>query len=205
MALEGPRNTFYGWEAGFSNTTGSESTFLGFGAGYRNTTGGSNVFLGNLAGYHETGSYKLYIDNSTTRNPLIYGEFDSNMVTINGTLTATSFSPSDEHLKKSIEPLQGSLKKVMKLQGVSYEWRLEELPDRGFTNQRQIGLIAQNVEEVLPELVRTDKDGYKAVSYEKMSAILIEAIKEQQKTIAELSDRVAELETKLTLKNSLIR
>jgi hypothetical protein len=79
-------NTFLGMAAGNSNTTGHDNTFLGDSAGNYNTTGNGNVFLGHWAGYNETGSNKLYIDNSATSTPLIYGEFDNNKLTINGNL-----------------------------------------------------------------------------------------------------------------------
>ena len=84
--ITGSENTFIGRRAGDSNTTGDSNTFLGNFAGYSNTTGYGNVFLGRLAGYYETGSNKLYIDNSSTSTPLIYGEFDNNKLTINGNL-----------------------------------------------------------------------------------------------------------------------
>ena len=60
-----------------------------------------------------------------------------------------------------------------------------------------MGLIAQEVEKVIPELVRTDKEGYKAVSYEKLTAVLVEAVKEQQKQNDQLKARVGALEAKL--------
>ncbi len=69
-------------------------------------------------------------------------------------------------------PLHSSLNKVLKLQGVRYEWKTKEYAHRGFTGERQIGLIAQEVEEVLPELVRTERDGNKALSYEKIVALM---------------------------------
>ena len=80
----GSGNTFLGYWTGYNNTTGSDNTFLGYNAGTSNTTGAGNVFLGYNAGYNETGSNKLYIDNSDTTTPLIYGEFDNNSVRING-------------------------------------------------------------------------------------------------------------------------
>jgi uncharacterized coiled-coil protein SlyX len=83
----------------------------------------------------------------------------------------------------------------MKLQGVSYEWKAKENPVSGFTKDRVIGLIAQDVEAVIPELVVTDSKGYKALSYEKMVPVLVEAIKEQQKTIVDKS-QVIELQQK---------
>ena len=82
----------------------------------------------------------------------------------------------------------------MSLRGVQFEWNLEEYPDNGFREGKQIGLIAQEVEEVLPELVRTDNDGYKSLEYEKITAVLVEAIKEQQKQIEALKAAVAALQ-----------
>ncbi len=87
----GIQNSFVGYQSGQSNTEGSANLFIGNQSGYSNTTGDGNVFLGYQAGYNETGSNKLYIENSSSSTPLIYGEFDNDIVTINGTLTATSF------------------------------------------------------------------------------------------------------------------
>ena len=85
----GDSNTFLGYEAGYSNTTGSSNTFLGYKAGASNTTGAGNVFVGFHAGYYEIGSNLLYIENSNTSSPLIYGEFENDLVTINGTFNVT--------------------------------------------------------------------------------------------------------------------
>jgi hypothetical protein len=85
-------NAFLGFGAGRYNTTGGNNTFLGFMAGYNNT-GSANTFLGFDAGYYETGSNKLYIDNSDTSDPLIYGEFDNNIVNINGKLGIGTKTP----------------------------------------------------------------------------------------------------------------
>jgi len=80
-------NTFVGASAGLSNMTGDDNTFLGLQAGFYNTTGVGNVFIGNNAGYYETGNDKLYIANSSSSaGVLIYGDFASNLVEINGTL-----------------------------------------------------------------------------------------------------------------------
>ncbi|MGC9343268.1 MAG: hypothetical protein ACP5E3_11245 [Bacteroidales bacterium] len=78
-------NTTLGWYSGFTNSTGEYNVFLGYQAG-RNSTGSRNVFIGLNAGYYETGSHKLYIDNTTTSTPLIYGEFDNDLVAIGGRL-----------------------------------------------------------------------------------------------------------------------
>jgi hypothetical protein len=86
-------NTFFGDSAGYNNTTGSNNTFLGDYAGFNNTTGNGNIFIGHGAGLNETGSNKLYIDNSNTSDPLIYGEFDNSIVTINGKLGLGTKTP----------------------------------------------------------------------------------------------------------------
>jgi len=107
---------------------------------------------------------------------------------VNGDAHVTgSYTSSDIRWKKNIEPLQNVLEKVNRLQGVSFEWNLDEFPNQGFKKGIQIGLVAQNVEDVVPELVKTNENGFKAVSYDKLNAIIIEAIKEQQETINQLN------------------
>ncbi len=101
---------------------------------------------------------------------------------------------SDIRWKQNIAPLEGALGQVLDMRGVQFEWNREEYPDNGFREGKQIGFIAQEVEEVLPELVRTDHDGYKAVDYPKVTAVLVEAIKEQQKEIEALKAAVATLQ-----------
>ncbi|OJJ19845.1 hypothetical protein BKI52_15295 [marine bacterium AO1-C] len=85
----GSYNVGIGYQAGFNNSTGSRNVFIGINAG-NNNTGSYNVFLGNNAGSNETGSNRLYIDNSNTSSPLIYGEFDNNLLQVNGSLNVTS-------------------------------------------------------------------------------------------------------------------
>lgn len=85
--ITGYYNTFLGPGSGYYNTTGVYNTFVGYYSGHDNTTGSSNVFLGYAAGRYETGSNKLYIENSHSLSPLIYGDFDADFVTINGDLT----------------------------------------------------------------------------------------------------------------------
>jgi trimeric autotransporter adhesin len=176
---EGSFNTFIGSEAGYDCQKGRGNVFIGCRAGAEVKDGSNNVFIGHSAGRYETGSDKLYINNTYTIDPLIYGDFAERFVKINGNFTATGAGmPSDGRWKKNIEPLESCLEKVSDLQGVSYEWDMEAHPDSGFTPGRQIGLVAQNVEKVVPELVFEDKDGHKSVSYAKLTAVLVEAVKE---------------------------
>jgi hypothetical protein len=85
---DGCENTLIGYYTGHQNISGNENTMLGYYAGFT-SPGSGNVFLGNKAGYNETGSNKLYIENTSSSSPLIYGEFDNDLVTINGELNVT--------------------------------------------------------------------------------------------------------------------
>uniref|UniRef100_A0A6M3KR47 Putative tail protein n=1 Tax=viral metagenome TaxID=1070528 RepID=A0A6M3KR47_9ZZZZ len=80
----GEANSAVGFNAGNSLTTGNYNCYFGRDAGFSNQTGASNVFIGYQAGYSETGSNKLYIDNSNTATPLIYGDFSADYLKING-------------------------------------------------------------------------------------------------------------------------
>ena len=82
-------NTALGASSLYYNKSGSQNTAIGYQAGMLNRTGSGNVFLGYKAGAQETGSNKLYIANGPTSNPLVYGDFNSNELTINGSLTIT--------------------------------------------------------------------------------------------------------------------
>ena len=89
-----------------------------------------------------------------------------------------SASCTDIRYTKDITQLSNVLKDLQKINGIYYNWKTEEFPDNKFSKERQIGVIAQELEQVYPELVITDRNGYKTVDYPKLSAILIEAIKE---------------------------
>jgi hypothetical protein len=82
-------NTAVGGYAGFAITTGGDNVFLGAGSGQSVTTASGNIFLGREAGRFEASSNKLYIENSASSSPLIYGEFDNDLVRINGDFDVT--------------------------------------------------------------------------------------------------------------------
>ncbi|MEE4178395.1 MAG: tail fiber domain-containing protein [Bacteroides sp.] len=101
-------------------------------------------------------------------------------------------STSDARLKENILPLQNSLEKVMELQGVSFSWK--EAPGMG----RHFGFIAQEFEQVIPELVITNQnDGYKGINYEEITALLVESTKEQQEIIKSLKAENEQLNARL--------
>ncbi|MNJ83720.1 hypothetical protein D3C87_11420 [compost metagenome] len=109
---------------------------------------------------------------------------------------------SDGRLKTNIVPLEGSLEKVMRLRGVQYTWAENVVVKsgdqsisltEGLPKGPQIGFIAQEVEKVLPEVVKETSLGYKALEYHTLTALLVNAIQEQQAKIEELSNRLREI------------
>ncbi len=123
-------------------------------------------------------------------------------VNISGNLYAGgTFLASDRRFKKDINTVENALDKVLKLRGVNYYWKKMDFPNKKFNDKLELGLIAQEVELVIPEIVGESADGYKAVEYQKLVALLIEAIKEQQTIIdgqkTEMADMRAELDGRL--------
>ncbi len=97
--------------------------------------------------------------------------------------TGTSGACSDIRYKKNITQLSSSLANLLRIQGVNYFWRADEFPQNKFNSEKQIGFIAQDIEKIYPEVVLTDKEGYKSIDYSRLTPVLVEAIKEQQKLI----------------------
>lgn len=120
----------------------------------------------------QLGSTTFYVKGAAK----VTGDFHCNSLT----------ETSDSTFKTDVVPLSKALQKTLKLEGVSYYWNYHEFPERNFSPELQIGVIAQEVELIYPELVKTDKNGYKSVNYTGLVPVLIEAIKEQQKLIDEL-------------------
>ncbi|MEW5802653.1 MAG: tail fiber domain-containing protein [bacterium] len=103
----------------------------------------------------------------------------SQKLDVAGNVIANAYSyHSDARLKKNVTPIDHALDKVTALQGVEFEWRTEEFPEKGFAEGRKIGLIAQGVEKVLPEVVSTDSEGYRTVEYANIVGVLVEGMKE---------------------------
>lgn len=105
---------------------------------------------------------------------------------VNGDIIANSIAgSSDIRFKKNIKTVQNALDKVKALRGVYFNWNQEAFPDKNFGDQDELGFIAQEVEKVVPEIVTKEntRDEYRSVKYDKLVALLVEAIKEQQKQI----------------------
>jgi hypothetical protein len=217
----GQNNTVLGYGAGSSwggESTGTiDNTYVGAGAGgggFSTRLGSYNVCLGNDAGASKTGDNKLYIANNSTTT-LIYGEFDNNQVVINGEAadnpsdytffvngTASGSNPwantSDERKKKNIKTIDSALDKVLKLRGVSFDWKDPEMKGH------QIGFIAQEAKEVIPEVVLGSDETEYSMQYAPITAVLVEAVKEQQSKIDTLEKENEELIERLERLEKLI-
>jgi len=349
----GNYNVYIGNRTGWSGTSANHNVIIGHDAGIENQTGTGNVFIGNQAGFNETGSNKLYIENSKLSTPLIWGDFDTDEVkiygtfytannarvngtfiaeddaTLNGTLTVAetaavngtfmklstnpgtgttptnyfcqglagsttkqyafsiydalwvtdnayfdtnvnvggvldingtsdealrvdgleaiwmgqnaslqnyfswgygalynffgdrvtignagynstymlyvqgsayatgTWSTSDRRFKKNIIGIDQALNKICAIEGVKYEWKKDEFKDKGFSEGQHYGVIAQDLEKVIPEAVSTDSEGYKAVSYNDLVPVLIEAVKALKAENEELKKRIEKIENNI--------
>ena len=132
---------------------------------------------------------------STTSNYFSFipdsGTFITNQLNVVGVATALDFnSTSDVNLKKDVKVIDDPVAKVLQLNGVSFNWT--------DTGQSSAGVIAQDVEKVMPEIIRDNPTGYKSLNYNGLIGLLIEAVKEQNETIKTLEQKINTLEERLS-------
>jgi hypothetical protein len=183
-----------GWQ-GYQQGAGYLTSFMEDAGG---NMGLYRVNAGEWNYYYSVGNNGIGLRGSTTVNWAA--------ATTNGTMYYTSesyatynmfgtaFVPtSDRRIKENFAPLENSLDKIKGLQGLSYN-RTEDI-----TKRREIGFVAQDVQEVAPEFVHyhEDTDVY-GISYDKMTALLTEALKEEDQKVTALEAKIIELETRLT-------
>ena len=126
--------------------------------------------------------------------PAIYSQGD---ITSEGDITAggdiTAANLSDKRLKDDISLIDNPLSKIMSLDAIEFNWNDKQSTHQG----HDIGLIAQQVEKIAPEIVKERSNGYKALKYEKVIPLLVGAIQEQEEKIQILNDRVEYLLEKI--------
>ncbi len=297
----GSNNSTFGYRSMFNNITGNNNTTFGYESLFTNTAGTSNIVIGYQAGYTETGSNKLYIENSNSTTPLIYGEFDNDLLKINGNikvdnittvgnemqlvnknnythangnqifgnggddfiisseesgfetggiygdgnavsiwspgdanqgqaaalvyfldedsfdLTNTNpydntalksyISPagayvqvSDKNKKENIVKIENASEKINEISGYTYQFKLssEEIK-KGNKPILSSGVLAQELEKVLPEAVQKNDFGDYFVDYAAITPLLIEAIKDQNAKIKSLEIIITEILKRLEL------
>ena len=149
------------------------------------------------------GATEIYLMNqgvqtgdSVQFNSLGVGTAPSGVVgAILATNDVVAFASSDERLKENLEPIGSAVEKVGQLTGYTFDW----IPMEGIHvhSGHDVGVVAQEVEKVLPEIVEDRGNGYKAVKYDKLTALLIQAVNEQQEQIDKLTTELRWLENRL--------
>ena len=122
----------------------------------------------------------LSLDMSESGNAQFLGNISGSQIEASGDVIA--FSSSDRRLKNNITPIKNPLEKMDKIGGYTFDWNEKQDAYKG----HDVGVIAQEIEDILPELVTTRDTGYKAVKYDKIVPLLIESIKELQKKVQEI-------------------
>jgi hypothetical protein len=155
------------------------------------TTGGTGASIS--GGVNNTASGP-FASISGGRNKTASADSSSAIGALGETWVQSLHITSDERLKENIVPIEGALEKVSNLRGVTFDWKRAGSSAGEAPKGRQIGLIAQEVEKVLPEVVASN--GHKAVEYGNIVAVLVEAEKELKSQNEELKARIEALESK---------
>lgn len=158
-----------------TNTGGSSST-----PSYSSSTApSSGLFFpsSNMIGFSTAGVERIRIDSTGYTG--IGTTSPAYTLHVNGTVAGTSAyaNISDVRFKKDIKRVPNALEKLLSIEGVSYKFRTNEFPDLKLSNRREIGVIAQDVENVFPEAVSSDSKGFKSVAYTMLISPIIEALR----------------------------
>ena len=220
----GDANVHIGWHSG-ANSAGDNNVLIGYFAGM-SSVGSGNVFIGYKAGQNASGwKDRLIIENSTDQaTPLIYGEFDNDILVFNGRVgmgTSPTYrlelpndatneggkgraygwdTHSDARVKSGIRPVGYGLKQVLMLSGRSYHHHSSEFKDGSLilsNGNNTIGLIAQEVFRIIPEAVHkpeNDSNELWGIDYNKLVPVLIRAIQEQHELIMNQQEQIKDLQ-----------
>lgn len=222
----GSDNIFLGYAAGSGLTTGNANILIGNNAG--SASGSNNIIIGHNGAPNLTGTNNVVIGGSLSsltgvNDSIIFATAAPSAVermridqsgnvgigttapsyrlSVDGiifstsTVNGTSFvNVSDRRLKKNIVPISDALEKILGLRGVEFDWKKD--------GTHELGLIAQEVESVVPDLVVTHNTGLKAVKYANIVSLLIESTKDMNEKITSLENENKMLKAYLCAKDS---
>ena len=122
------------------------------------------------------------------------GLSSSSVVTVSGAIKATSFeTTSDARLKQNITALSSGGWNLLSVQGVSFQWRREQFPERNFGNETMFGFLAQDVEKYFPRSSGRDADGWRRIQGGAFEPLLIEGLRFHDRRIAQLEEENRQL------------
>jgi hypothetical protein len=174
--------------------TGEGSTPVITNTGVTSVSAGTGITLGNTTGACSIAIGQAVATSSNVQfNSLGVGMAASATAgRIDATNDIVAFSSSDIRFKENIKAIENPIEKIRKISGNTYDWKEENKIEHGYEGN-DVGVIAQEIEAVLPQLVQTRENGYKAVKYDKLVALLIEGIKAQQNQIDSLTIEIENL------------
>ena len=202
----GTGNIFYrGGTQTFQNAAGSKtmavlnaanSVDLNFNDStkFQTTNTGVSVTGNVVASGYITGSYiSASNDIYAAGNLRIIGNISGSSISSSGDILAdgdvVAYNSSDERLKDNIEVIQGSLDKIGEIRGVEFDWN-DKSPGWAQERGHDVGVVAQEVQKILPEVVTERKNGYLGVDYKRIVPLLIESIKELKQEVNDLKKKV---------------
>jgi hypothetical protein len=168
------------------------------GAGWALTVNGSSgvTAVNELQAWRVRATDSVFVGDATLHTASLLGEsylFFSNVGNywFDGPIWSTGYNTwSDERLKENVESIQEPLQKLESIRGVTFNFKEDPSRHHADPHRRRVGLLAQDVQEVLPEAVSAAADGYLAVNYEGLVPVLVEAVKAQQRQIQALQQEV---------------
>ena len=195
---------------------GSNSYIVDNGTGDLYLQANDNIYLQQVGGaetfasFTKNGAVTIYFDNSiklaTTTNGVHIQNGGLGVGTdagatdgeIRATGDITAFYTSDQSLKENVKNIENPLDKINQINGVTFDWTDDYIESQGgnddyFMRKNDVGVIAQEVEKVLPEVIGTRANGTKAVKYDRIVALLIEGIKDLNKQVSDLKTEIEEL------------
>ncbi len=157
---------------------------------------GLRIAFGTHSNPFDNNTFMYFNDNGKigmgTRNP-------SEKLHVSGSICATGSigSCSDERFKQNIHGIENALEQIEKIEGVKFSWKRDDYPDYDFSDEEQVGFIAQDLKEILPEVVSVGSNGYHSIDYGKLTPVLVEAVKQLKTENDELRRRLDRIEAML--------
>ena len=192
---------YSGCIAGVNATIGGNTYVNSIAFGEKCNVNGKNTFAFGAGCVASSGQTVVGHWNKANSNAaFIVGNGDSEIgrstifeVTSDGAYAADFKTSSDARLKTNISPIENALDKIMKIRGVTYNWDKSVAVNANASSALQYGVVAQEIEKIFPDLVSDGLNGYKAVNYNGIIPVLIQAVKEQQNEIDELKNTINQL------------